>query len=69
MVEANGDPECVETNGEHVPVDGNGDPAETNGNPVCTNGGTGKTGAQLGGAMRSFLLLPSVRPTLPSYWH
>ena len=37
-MEANGDPECVETNGEPVPVDGDSDPAETSGDPVCTNG-------------------------------
>ena len=37
-MEANDDSECVETNGEPVPVDGNGDPAETNGDSVCTNG-------------------------------
>ena len=34
LVEANGNPECVETTGEPVPVDVNGDPAETNGDPV-----------------------------------
>ena len=37
-MEANDDSECVETNGEPVPVDGNGDPAETNGDSLCTNG-------------------------------
>ena len=38
-VEANGDPECVETNGEQVSVEGNGDTLETNGDPVgSTNG-------------------------------
>ena len=34
LVEANGNPECVETTGEPVLVDVNGDPAETNGDPV-----------------------------------
>ena len=41
-VEADGDPECVETNGERcepVPVAGDGDTAEANGDPVGgTNG-------------------------------
>ena len=38
-VEANGDPECVETSGEQVSVEGNGDTLETNGDPVgSTNG-------------------------------
>lgn len=38
--EANGDPECVETKSEPVPVDEKGDTVETNGErepePVCT---------------------------------
>ena len=55
-VEANGDPECVETDGKPVPVDGNGDPAETNGDPVCENGerepGPVCTGISRGGENR-----------------
>jgi hypothetical protein len=37
-VEADGGPDCVETNGEPVPVDGKGDTVETNGDSVGTNG-------------------------------
>ena len=38
-VEANVDLECVETNGEPMPVEGNGDTLITNGDPVgSTNG-------------------------------
>ena len=38
-MEANGDPECSETNGESVAIDGKGDAVETNGDPVgSTNG-------------------------------
>ena len=38
-LEANGDPKCVKTNGEPVPVAGDGDTAEANGDPVGgTNG-------------------------------
>ena len=33
-VEANEDPECVETSGEPMPVEGNCDTVETNGDPV-----------------------------------
>ena len=40
-MEANGDPECVKTNGEPVPLDGNGDTVETNGDPVGTIGERG----------------------------
>jgi hypothetical protein len=37
-VEANGGPDCVETNGEPAPVDGKGDTVETKGDSVGTNG-------------------------------
>ena len=35
-VEANGDPECIETNGEPVHVDGDGDTVKTDGDPIGT---------------------------------
>ena len=66
-MEANGDPECVETNGEPVPVDGNGDPAETNGDPVCENGERESMYRRKQG--RGDVVLPSGCLTLPSYWH
>ena len=59
-VEANGDLECVETNGEPVSVDWNRDAVETNGDPVGANGegerepvctGAGKAGNELGGVI------------------
>ena len=57
-----------------MPVDGKGDTVETNGDPVgSTNpqayagaGKAGKAGDEVGGPICSFLLLPSMRPTLPS---
>jgi len=37
-VEANGNPKCIEMNGEFMPVDGNSDTVEMNGDPVSTDG-------------------------------
>ena len=72
--EANGGPECVETNGESVPVDGNSGSKERR---LCRyqwrararagryrrKQGVGKAGGELDGPIWSLLLLPSVCPT------